>query len=336
MSSALFLLPPAAGMASEMPPWLQAHVGENEGQIAPTILQRARALHMRKTRAGAVSNPCYFAMDATRPHVSGSGAAGRRFYVICEGSRSFKAIPAGHGGGRHLKGSVNFANGRRCARNFSDARDSTLTTGGAYLTREIRTSFKGYYLNAARQYAPFLRSFIQFDGEGETGNARVREIGGHAAVLLRASCRRKDPSSAHADPEGYVPIGTLVDYSSGRSNGCTSWSLPDARALLAIIENKPTTLYIYPESRDIEAVARAAQNPSASRTRPYWNAACLKEIGTPKFWPRQNLEPIIARYKAGRPVVVHRPLPICQGWRAAARAVLRKTGLPRGASRRSR
>ena len=313
LTMATCALLPITGQSAEIPAWLQAHVGESDGQIAQPVLMRARALHLLKTREGAVSNPCYFAMDATRPHVSSSGSPGRRFYMICEASRSFKAIPAGHGGGRNLRGSVNFSNGRRCARNFSNALDSTLTTGGAYLTREIRTSFKGYYRNAARQNSAFLRSFIQFDGEGETANARVREIGGHAAVLLRASCRRKDTSSAYADQEGYVPVGTLVDYSSGRSNGCTSWSLADTRQLLPIIENKPTTLYIYPESRDIDAVAKVVSaNGSPSRAGLYWNAACLKEIGSPKFWPRQTLEPIIARYKGGRPVVAARPLPICQ------------------------
>ena len=32
------------------------------------------------------------------------------------------------------------------------------------------------------------------------------------------------PDSAYADEEGYVPFGTFVNYSGGRSNGCTTWS----------------------------------------------------------------------------------------------------------------
>jgi len=44
------------------PDWLQAHVGEGEGQIAPVVLQRARALYLKKVSEGAVNNPCYFAM----------------------------------------------------------------------------------------------------------------------------------------------------------------------------------------------------------------------------------------------------------------------------------
>ena len=40
------------------PDWLQAHVGEGEGQIAPVVLERARALYLKKMSEGAVNNPC--------------------------------------------------------------------------------------------------------------------------------------------------------------------------------------------------------------------------------------------------------------------------------------
>jgi hypothetical protein len=42
-----------------------------------------------------------------------------------------------------------------------------------------------------------------------------------------------------------------VDYSAGRSNGCTSWTTSDSERILALVKDKPTTLYIYPESTDI-------------------------------------------------------------------------------------
>jgi hypothetical protein len=73
------------------------------------VLQRARALYLEKVRESAVKNPCYFAMDATRLNDLGDGKLGRRFYVICESDRSFRAISAGHGGGRKLKGVADFA-----------------------------------------------------------------------------------------------------------------------------------------------------------------------------------------------------------------------------------
>ena len=117
----------AAEQVSDVPAWLRAHVGEGEGQIAQVVLQRARALYFQKVREGVVRNPCYFAMDATRPNDLGDGKLGRRFYVIWESDRSFRAISAGYGGGRDLKGIADFANGRRCARNFSNAMDSRLT-----------------------------------------------------------------------------------------------------------------------------------------------------------------------------------------------------------------
>ena len=166
----------AAGQPSDVPAWLRAHVGEGEGQIAQVVLQRARALYLQKVSEGAVKNPWYFAMDATRP-----GGLGCRFYVICETDQTFRAVPAGHGNGRDLKGIVNFANGIRCAKNFSNAMDFKLTTGGAYVTSEEIASFKGYFRGSAGKDAVLLRSFVQFDGEGDAANARQRAIGGHPA-----------------------------------------------------------------------------------------------------------------------------------------------------------
>jgi hypothetical protein len=297
-----------AERASNIPAWLRGHVGEGEDQIAQVVLQRARTLYFQKVREGVVANPCYFAMDATRPN-----DLGRRFYIICEAKRSFRAISAGHGGGRDLKGIANFANGRRCAKNFSNALGSKLTAGGAYLTGETKTSFKGYYRVAAKKDAVFLRSFVQFDGEGDAANARQREIGGHAAELLRNVCLRKDPHSPYADSDGYVPFGMLVNYAGGRSNGCTSWSPSDAEKIIPMM-NSPTTLYIYPESDDITAVAQAAKAGRAlSRAGLYWNASCLKEIRSPKFWPKETLEPILAQYDRDHPAPPQRPPPICKG-----------------------
>jgi len=291
-----------------VPAWLEAHVGEGEGQIAPVVLERARALYQRK----GVRNPCYFAMDATRPHDLGGGL-GRRFYIICEGQQSFRAVSAGHGGGRDLDGEADFANGRRCVKNFGNAMDSDLTAGGDYVTADIATAFKGYYRAAGGGEAVFMRPFLKFDGDGETANARERAIGGHPAVLLKGICRRKEPGSPHADGDGYVPFGKLVNYEAGRSDGCTSWSPGDAESIMAMVQNNPTTLYIYPESRDIDAVARAVQaGETPSRAGLYWNAGCLREIGAPRFWRREALEPILARWRASHPAPPPEPPPICR------------------------
>ena len=283
----------AAEQPSDIPAWLRSHIGEGEGQVAQVVLQRARALYLKKVAAGIVKNPCYFAMDATRPHV---GGLGKRFYTICEADRTFRAAATGHGSGRNIKGAANFSNGKECVKNFGNALDSYLTTGGAYVTAETRTLFKGYYRTSAKQEAALVRSFVQFDGEGETANARERDIGGHAAVLLRQMRFRYMPKSPYANENGCVPVGTIEDYASGRSNGCTSWSRSDAEQIIALLK-EPTTLYIYPESEDIKAVAQAvsARRPYLS-DRPYWNAICLKQIGTPKFWSRESLGPILAKY----------------------------------------
>lgn len=255
--------------------------GEGTGQIAPVVLERARALYLARVAEGKVSNACYFAMDATRPNDRTDGTSGGRFYVICEAQRSFRVISAGHGGGRNLAGTVNFSNGRECAKNFGNALDSNLTAGGAYMTSEIKTTFKGYYRTSANQESFLTRSFVQFDGTGETANARQRAIGGHAAALVSGICMLKKPDSTYANRDGYVPRGNLVTYPAGRSDGCTSWSPDDAPQVLSLVKDNPTTLYIYPESRDINAVSRdLTASRSTSGNKTYWNNACLKEIGS--------------------------------------------------------
>jgi len=301
----------AAEQTSDIPDWLQPHVGTGEDQIAPVVLKRARAFYRRKVREGEVSNPCYLSMDATRPSTSGGGGPGRRFYIICEADQSFRAVSSGYGNGRKLQ-RANFSNGRECAKNFSNAEGSKLTTGGAYVTAETRTSFKGYHHISGKK-TPFLRTFLLFDGEGDTANARERAIGGHPAVFLKWQCRYKNPDSPYADKEGYVPYGNLVNYTGGRSNGCTTWSPSESERILAMVQDNPTTLYIYPESGDIDAVANALKDRrSLSRDGLYWNATCLRSIGSPKFWPKETLQPIIDEWRDSLPRGPARQLPICK------------------------
>ncbi len=303
-----------ARQPANIPAWLSAHIGDSDGKISKVVLLRARALYREKVRTGVAKNPCYFAMDATRPNDMGHGRPGRRFYIICETKHSFSAISSGHGGGRHLKGLVNFRNDRRCAKNFSNAMDSKLMTGGDYVTAETKTSFKGYYRISSGAKRAFLRTFVQFDGQGGTANARKREIGGHEAVVLRAQCLLRRPKSPYANHNGYVPYGRLVVYAGGRSNGCTSWSPKDIKRIMAIVKSGRTTLYIYPEASDIAAVARAVKaHRSLRRAGLYWNASCLREIRFPKFWPKRALEPIIASYRKAHPPPPYRQLPICKG-----------------------
>ncbi|MEM7073923.1 MAG: hypothetical protein AAF484_02475 [Pseudomonadota bacterium] len=301
----------ATAKGQTIPAWLQRHVGTGEGQIAPVVLARARALYQKKVRQRRISNACYFAMDATRPSTSRSGAPGQRFYIICESSRTFRAVSSGYGNGRKLQ-RASFANGRQCARNFSNAEGSKLTMGGAYVTAETRTSFKGYYRQSGTR-KPFYRTFLLFDGEGETRNARERAIGGHQAMFLKWQCRFRNPNSPHADKDGYVPFGQLVNYTGGRSNGCTTWSQAVSREIIALVEGNPTSLYIYPESRDINAVAQAVKTGTPlSGAGLYWNAACLNAIGAPRFWPKRELQPIINQWRRALPKQAPLVLPICK------------------------
>ncbi|MEM7191355.1 MAG: murein L,D-transpeptidase catalytic domain-containing protein [Pseudomonadota bacterium] len=316
-------MPPSAP-AAPMPPaipgvpaWLTPHIGEGDGKIALAVFKRAQAYHQKKRRSGAVKNSCYFAFDATRP-----GAGGKRFYVICENAKTFRAVASGHGAGRNFEKLADVSNNARCAKNFSNARNSHLTTGGGYTTAEIRTSFKGYY-SGASGYQPLMRSFLQYTGEGDTANARDRAIGGHSAAIVRWSCRMKMPRSEYADRSGYVPYGKLVDYSAGRSSGCTSWPREVDAQILKIAKNNPTTVYVYPEAKDIVAVGRAVRaGQSPGRAGLYWNASCLKEIGEPNFWPREKLEPALLQLakkrKPGKARTVA-DLPVCKTASSAAR-----------------
>ncbi|MEQ9260065.1 MAG: hypothetical protein RIG84_13325 [Roseovarius sp.] len=300
----------AAPLAPEIPGWLKAHVGTGEGQIAPIVLERARALYQEKLAAGEITNPCYLAKDVTRPSAARSGAPAKRFYAICEDRKFFRAVSSGYGNGRGLA-AADFSNGRQCAKNFSNAEGSKLTMGGRYITAESRTSFKGYYSEDGEK-KPFYRPFLLFDGEGETENAREREIGGHMAMFLRWECRFKKPESPFADDEGYVPYGRLVNYTGGRSNGCTTWSPSEAEEIFRLTQGKPTTLYIYPESRDIDAVANAVKSgTSLAKAGLYWNANCLKDIGAPKFWPKRELQPVIDAWRDALPTPAPYVLPIC-------------------------
>ncbi|WP_069437976.1 murein L,D-transpeptidase catalytic domain family protein [Methyloceanibacter methanicus] len=300
---------PAVPVVPGVPAWLNPHIGDGEGQISATVLKRAHDFHRTKVRAGAVKNSCYFAFDATRP---GDGA--KRFYVICENNGLFRAVSSGHGAGRNFPGIADLSNNTQCAKNFSNARNSHLTTGGGYVTAEVRTSFKGYY-HDDDGYQPLMRSFLQYEGEGETATARVRAIGGHSAAIVRWQCRMKMPSSKYADSGGYVPYGKLVDYSAGRSSGCTSWPREINETILGIVKNQPTTVYVYPEAKDIVAVGRAVRaGQSLSRAGLYWSAACLREIGAPNFWPREKLEPallLLAKKSSGRPRTLS-DLPVCK------------------------
>ena len=105
----------------------------------------------------------------------------------------------------------------------------------------------------------------------------------------------------------------LQDYAAGRSNGCTSWSQSDAAKIIPMMK-QPTTLYIYPESADIDAVAKEAKaGRSPSRAGLYWNPSCLRAIGSPRFWPKETLEPVLIQYRKDHPAPPPQPLPICKG-----------------------
>jgi hypothetical protein len=81
-----------------------------------------------------------------------------------------------------------------------------------------------------------------------------------------------------------------------------------------MVKKDPTTLYIYPEADDIKAVVKY-QKKSGKRlaqAKPYWNKSCLKQIKTPKYWSKDQLEPLLERYKKAYPAAAPRPVPLCK------------------------
>ena len=286
------------GATIGIPDWLKPDVGKAKVKSRKWSC-RGRARSTCKKFARARSEiPVTSPWTPRVPTIWAAARWGCGFTSSVNRAESFRAISAGHGGGRDFKGIADFGNGKGARRTLAMRWILYLMTGGAYVTGETKTSFKGYYRISANHDAVLIRSFVQFDGEGETANARQREIGGHAAALLRNVCLRKDPHSSYADRDGYVPFGQLEEYANGSSDGCTSWSRPEAGQIVAMMKDNPTTLYIYPEeptstrSRDAVKAGR-----SLSSAGLYWNASCLKEIGAPKFWPKETLEPVLAQYK---------------------------------------
>ena len=56
-----------------------------------------------------------------------------------------------------------------------------------------------------------------------------------------------------------------------------------------------------------ERAQRHARPELRERVR-YWNAVCLKQIGAPKFWSKETLGPLLARFhKEPDPAAVSRP-----------------------------
>jgi hypothetical protein len=152
-----------------------------------------------------------------------------------------------------------------------------------------------------------MRSFVQFDGEGDTANARSRAIGGHPGVIVSPVCRMKAPGNPYADDEGYVPLGKLIDYGAGRSNGY--WRPPAVSEwILALVKDRPTTLYITLID-DIVAVARAVKAGQSPRgcigTRP------PEGNRLSNFWPSETLEPALMKFREDHPPSPPQPLPLC-------------------------
>ena len=97
------------------------------------------------------------------------------------------------------------------------------------------------------------------------------------------------------EPRRLRSVRKAGGLNAGRGDELHKFGLAsDAGQIIPMLKDKPTTLYIYPKMDDIDAAARAvAAGRSLSRAGLYWNVSCLKQLGSPKFWPKETLEPIL-------------------------------------------
>jgi hypothetical protein len=305
---AVFALVPAAQAQSALPGWLQAHIGDRPNQV---VFKRARASYLRLKKEGTVTNPCYIAMDATKRHDMGGEEMppGDRAYLICEDTHTFMPFSAGHGAGTAV---LHAQNSKGCAKHFGNAYGSNMTTGGTYWTGTINRSIKGKLRNGEGTFSVYSRSFLRFEGEGLTGNAKKRDLGLHAAVALTDGCYQHEPSNPIADEDGDVFMAEdMRQYVAGRSNGCLSVTEDVSDIIMPIAEKGAMAIYVYPEASDIQALAeavRAGKKPEESGV--YWSKECLNEIKSPVFWDRETYEEKIKREK---PVKVPEPKKMCPG-----------------------
>jgi len=149
----------ATEQPSDVPAWLRSHIGEGEGQIAQVVLQRARALYLK--RWPQASSKIHAILPWTRRAPRGQiGESG--FTRSAKLSGRF-VRPHGSWQRPQHQGRRDFANGKECAREFRQCAGSYLTTAAPI---DARRKPRSKLLSQLRETdAVLMRSFVQFDGE---------------------------------------------------------------------------------------------------------------------------------------------------------------------------
>lgn len=280
--------------SAQAPAWLNHHVGLGTDQIAPVVLERARKSHLESKS----KNPCYIAMDATIAHAKsseqadGMGAVNNRAYLICEDQKIFFPFSSGHGSGAKIDG-LKLANPRECASNFGNAMGSNLTAGGRFMTGKAHNIYKGELGAHDGMHKPYCRWFMDFEGVGENSNARERDLGLHPAVIGKKGCYKADNLPGKDKLGHRYYFNEWNYYYDGRSNGCISTTDDVSHTIMSIAENKPMSVYIYPEKKDIEAM-------KFPDSKTYWNKECLDKIKSEKLEPQYFDRSFDAQIKAAK------------------------------------
>ena len=196
---------------------------------------------------------------------------------------------------------------------FGNAMDSRLTAGGAYMTGEVKHVFQRLLprLEQGRGVDPLVRAVCRRRRHRKRQTARHRRASGR---FVAGSMSPEKSAQPVREPRWVRSIWKPRGLRRRPQQRLHQLVAIGRQQIIPMLKDDPTTLYIYPDAADIDAVAQAVKaGRSLPRAGLYWNASCLREIGSPKFWPKETLEPILVQYKKDHPAPPPQPTPICKG-----------------------
>ena len=168
-------------------------MGEGDGQIAPVVLERARALYLRTQGASEIPATSPW---TRRARTTSAQRPAADFTSSAKPTARFARFPRVMAAVAICRASRISQTAGRCAKNFGNAMDSDLTAGGAYVTGETNPSFKGYYRVAARpgrHLPPPLRAVRRRRRDRQRQAARHRRTSGRAVEGRLPAQRVRQP-----------------------------------------------------------------------------------------------------------------------------------------------
>ncbi len=143
----------AAEQSADVPGWLRPYVGDGERQISQVVLQRARALYLRKIAQHAVKNSCYFQSYGRNAPQRYRRRAKRDADFMSSAKLPTRFTPSGRvTAAAAIYPALQISRMGENARRTSAMRwICSLTAGGGdYVTAEAKSSFKALLLASRR------------------------------------------------------------------------------------------------------------------------------------------------------------------------------------------